>query len=135
MESLTDLGLIDDDTELSEIDQSDRTKIQDKMLSPDQLDAAKFPTISAELVGLKPAKGRIGKIQQTHTASVEFTIHGTKKLVECPAAIEMSGEIIKTWVVADLKFTDFGMEPISAVLGTIRNKDEFRVVVRLIASK
>lgn len=111
--------------------EGDLAKIRKAMLSSEQLDLAGHPTLRARLLAVREAPSKLGGVAFTHAVDVAWTIRGVT--VERPAAArweESAGAVILE-AVGTLRFTDFGIEPYSAVLGAVRNADEFHVYLRL----
>jgi polyisoprenoid-binding protein YceI len=132
---LTEAGLLSKDVELSEVSAGQREDIEKELRGSGQLNGEKFPKVEIKLLGLSAAAGQIGKIAATHRARMEVSVHGVTKEVDMPARIQPVGNDLNVTVSGPLKFTDFGIEPISAMLGAIKNKDEFALFVHLVAKK
>ncbi|MBX7258562.1 MAG: YceI family protein [Candidatus Hydrogenedentes bacterium] len=117
----------------SPLDDSDRATIKEHMLAPNQLDGAKYPEIKAELVGIEPKSSSWGKREFGYAATMKVTIHG--KTVERGFAsdISLKDGVLKVEGVARFEFTEFGIPPYSAFLGTVKNKNAFEIYVNLTA--
>ena len=121
------LGILEEP--FQEMSEKDRQTVREHMLAEDQLDARNYPEISAELKALHPITARHGQTQFKYQAVVALSVHG--KTVERPVAanIEFNGGKVHVTAVGTYRFTDFGIRPYSAFLGSIRNKDEFHIFV------
>ena len=112
-----------------EVSEKDRAKIREHMLDEGQLDAQRFPEISAELKSITEKKSDTGGKGLGYEVSVALTAHG--KTVERPflVNIEQTGDTARVKGFGSFKFTDFGIKPFSAFLGAVRNQDLFHVFV------
>lgn len=129
---LAELGLLD--AGLPPVDEGDRAKVRAAMLGDDQLDGARFPTVTAELVGLARRGGGEGaRVALGWDATVRLTVHGKTVEKTVPARWELSDGELHAEAVAEARFTEFGIEPYSAFLGAVRNADLFHFVVEIVA--
>ncbi|GMV94265.1 MAG: hypothetical protein AMXMBFR82_40430 [Candidatus Hydrogenedentota bacterium] len=119
------------DTPFSEIDESDRTTIEEHMLAEGQLDAEQFPEIKVELVSIESAQSIHGEKTFNHAATIRFTVHGKTVERAMPANIELTEDTLRVEAIGQFRFTEFGIEPYSAFLGAVKNKDEFDVYVHI----
>ncbi len=112
--------------------ESDRAKIRRAMLSEEQLDLASHPTLEVRLVAVREEPATVGDVAFTHAVDVAWTIRGVE--VQRPAAArwEEKEGVVMIEAVGALRFTDFVIQPYSAVLGAVRNQDEFHVYLRLV---
>ena len=105
------------------ISDSTRREIQNTMLGPTQVDAARFPTIElhaqAEIPGNAPGSLWV---------DAELTLHGVTRRVEFPVVWSQNGDSLRVKGKAKLHLRDFNIEPISRGLGTVKVKNEFAVV-------
>jgi hypothetical protein len=118
-------------SKLSPVRPSDRNSITESMLGPEQLDAETYPTISAELVVIEEAKTTVGNMRFSRQALVRVTIHG--QTVERKVPIDIIWEEDRMFVQAlgAFTFTEFGITPYSAMLGAVKNQDQFHIFVHL----
>lgn len=129
---LRELGLLD--AELPAVDEGDRGKVREAMLDDDQLDGTRFPTVTAELVGLARRGGGEGaRVALGWDATVRLTVRGRTVERRVPARWELVDGELRAEAVAEARFTEFGIEPYSAFLGAVRNADLFHFVVELVA--
>jgi YceI-like domain len=125
------------------LSESDRKKITDNMLDKSQLNAQQFPSIQAKIVSLKKAEGELvtahkGGSKATsanYSAEVSFEIKGKTVVKTVPAKVQLTGSELKVTTVVPLSFTEFGIKPYSALLGAIRNGNNFHLVVDFVAEK
>ena len=118
-------------TGFSQIDESDRSDIRESMLDEGQLNAAKFPTITAKITALKTHTATVGEVSATHIADLQVTIHGTTVSREIPCRIQKQAGGIEVIAKGQFKFTEFQIEPFSALFGAIGNQDAFDVFVAI----
>ncbi len=106
---------------------SRRGKVQANMLGPQVLDVAKFPTIvyRADSVRISPQPPKAGSPSSLWTIEGSLTLHGQTHPVVVSAerldARRFTGSAI-------VKQTAFGITPIKVAAGSVRVKDDVRVV-------
>ena len=129
---LKQLGILDQ--AFSEVADKDRRKIRKSMLGDDQLDAAKFPRISARVTAVEEQAATHGKVTFPFLAQLTLMVHG--KSVEKPVAVRFHSAdgVLSVEAVGTFRFSDFGIEPFSAFFGAVRNEDEFHVYLNLKAT-
>jgi len=133
-ERLVELGALAGEG-LAAVPEKDRPKVREAMLSPGQLDAARFPEIRAELLALARRAGPGGaRVALGWTARVRLTVRGKSIDRELAARwqIDESGELVAE-ALGEARFTELGIEPYSTLLGAIRNDDRFHLFVALAA--
>lgn len=113
------------DEAYGELTEKDRKKIRESMLDKGQLHAKKFAEIKAEMVELKAEPQTVGKVEFSHTMTVDMTIKGNTQRLTFAAnlAENEAGNTVLT-ALAKAKFSDFGIKPYSAFLGAVANADE-----------
>lgn len=111
-----------------ELDEDDRADIRKNMLADDQLDANNHPEI-----GMKATYCRLGA--NALTLEGKLSIRGVTRGVK--ARLERSdvndGQVRLKGSIP-IRATDFGFEPYSAALGSLKNRDEMRIHIELVAS-
>lgn len=117
----------------SKLSLKDRNEVRDTMLSERQLDSDKHPEIAGKLVSINAEPTTQGNVQFTHKATIILTIHGKTLQREIPVRVQRTEDTLKVEATGAFKFTDFGIEPYSALFGTVRNKDEFHLYVNFTA--
>jgi hypothetical protein len=121
---------------LPPVDDDDRAEIRAAMLAADQLFADRFPELRAELVSLVRRGGGEGaRVALGWDARIRVTLRGETVETAAPARFEVDGETLTAELVAQLRFTDFRIEPYSGVLGTVRVADPFHLYVELVAAR
>jgi len=139
-ERLTLLGALTEPFE--PVDDDDREKIRASMLAPKQLFAERYPEVKAELVSLAPrgagggaasarvALGWNAKVRiEVRGVAIETTVPVRFEVVDGPSGRELHGELL-----GELRFTEFGIEPYSALLGAVKVADLFHLWVDLVAT-
>lgn len=120
-------GLLDEPFE--EVSDKDRGKIRESMLGKKQLDAESHPKIRASLTGLTPEEGEAGGLQTSWRGELSFEVLGQTVVKPVAAAVAWNDGRLEVEAVAAFAFSDFGIKPFSAVLGAVKNRDEFHVYV------
>ena len=122
------LGLVDG---LGAPDGSDRRDIRDTMLSDDQLDGERYPIISARLLRIVTAPRTIGTVEFEYAAEVEVVIHDEAIRREVAVRLAVDGDELSIEAIGEFTFEEFGIEPYSAFLGSVKNKNEFFIYLNL----
>jgi len=114
---------------LKKLDSDDVKKINEHMLGTDQLDVENYPDIMFEFRNIKQSGN--GKYEVIGN----FSLHGVTHKVNFTAHIDVTGN--KLFASGSFKFkqSDYGIEPYSIALGTIKNKDIMEVVFIITAVK
>lgn len=122
------------DRAFSRVSDADRSKIRTAMLAPGQLDAERFPTISARAVvsGRRHAEGD-GGLPFAYNVRLMLEIRDRGVEREAAARYEYRDGRLEIEALASFRFTEFGIKPYSAFLGAVRNRDRFHVYVRIVA--
>lgn len=98
----------------------DRREIWQTMEGPGQLDAARYPEIVWRLDGLnRSASG--------YELRGSFTLHGVTRAVVWPTRVEIQDGRVRVWGQAEMRLTEFGIQPIRRALGTVRVRDQFEL--------
>ncbi len=129
---LAQLGILDQP--FAALSAGNQAKVQKAMLSDKQLAGEQFPQLGARLLALAPGTAKVGDTDFSHTATLELTVRG--KSVQKPLAVRFTATdaALSIEAVGTFRFTDFGIEPYSAMLGAVKNQDEFHVFVQLAAT-
>ncbi len=88
----------------------------------------KFPQIKAKLLQVTQ-NGNSGNVQ------LELTIAGKTQKIADDFQLTADNGTIKIEGILDLKMTDFGIQPPTAMLGTIKTGDEIKVEYKLVYNK
>ena len=108
-------------------DEGDRADIKEHMFAPDQLDAAKYPTISFKSTKCEGTGGSI-KVMGN------FTLRGVSKPVTVPMTLSADGAKFTAKGTLKLKGSDFGMKPFEALLGQLKNADELSFTIDVVGA-
>lgn len=106
---------------------STRQEIQSTMQGPTQLDVKRHPSIE-----LRARSVRTGKTPSTLQLETDLSLHGVTRTVEFPVEWTQDGDRLVVRGKARLRLRDFGIEPISKGLGTVKVKNEFEVVYNMV---
>ena len=114
--------------ETAEVGEADRKKIAANMLGDEQLDAAKFPTISFGSTAVtKNEKGQL-------VLAGQLTLHGVTRPVSLTVTIAVKDNQLVGDGKLRFKTSDFGVKPYSTGLGTVRNRDEVELALHLVGA-
>jgi len=101
-----------------------REATRDNMLGASVLDAENFPVIHIRSVAIKgPDWGP--------DMTVRISLHGVSRDVTVPVAVHHGGNRLWITGVMELRQTDFGITPFSAMGGGLRVQDRLRVRFRI----
>jgi polyisoprenoid-binding protein YceI len=123
---LLELGILDDSYD--EMSGEDRESVRASMLAQDQLDVASYPVIEVEALELHGSGN--GEFPWTITGAL--TVRGERAEVSLQARMEHEDERVQIEAHGPLRFTDLGIDPYSAFLGTVRNRDQFHLYLNLV---
>ncbi len=109
------------------IDEGDRKTIRENMLDADQLDAERYPTIT-----LQSTRCRFERT--TLSLQARLTLRGKTRSVrlELERVVAPDGRTVLVGTLP-IKGTDYGLEPYSAGLGSLKNADEMTIHLELYA--
>lgn len=111
------------------VPEKDRKKVLENMIGDEQLDAAKFPSIT--FVVSKVYREDSGALQ----CLGKLTLHGVTKELLFPIKVKTGDRQVEGDAQVRFKTSDFGVKPYSAALGLIRNKDEVELVVHVVLKR
>lgn len=111
------------------VPENDRKKVKENMLGAEQLDAAKFPSITFKVA--KVYREESGVLQ----CLGKLTLHGVTKELLFPITVKSAEGRVEGDASVRIKTSDFGVKPYSAALGLIRNKDEVELVVHVVLAR
>jgi polyisoprenoid-binding protein YceI len=99
------------------------------MRSPGQLDVARFRSI-------RFASSRVARQPDgQYAVTGELTIRGVTREVRFPARVTLEGLLLRGRATLTIAQSSFGYQPYSALLGTIKNKDEVILYIDLVATR
>ncbi len=105
------------------ISDSTRDEIQTTMRGATQLDVARYPFIDLVSQSLERGTEPHGMLLKS-----DLSLHGVTRTIEFPVVVSDNGGVLEVKGKAQLRLRDFGIEPISKGLGTVKVKNEFEVV-------
>lgn len=111
-----------------EISQGDRTEIRGNMLASDQLNANSYSTIDFESTSCAGDAGDEGIL----IVEGGLTIRGRTANVSIPVRFEINDGQFYAQASFDMNHSEFGMEPYSAFLGSVRNDDPLRFTLDVV---
>jgi polyisoprenoid-binding protein YceI len=106
----------------------DPPKVQEAMLGPQCLDAARYPEIRfvSTAVGSLPD----GSPGRRVLVRGRLTLHGVTREVPVEAQVQLEGDALSATGTFQIKQTDFGIQPFSKA-GVVKVKDELKLDFRL----
>jgi len=131
---LVELGALGEEG-LPPVPEKDGVKVREAMLGRSQLDAARHPTIAAELVSLERRGGEGQRTALGWTARVRLTVRGRSVERDLALRWSLDGDRLTAEGLGEARFTDFGIEPYSAFLGAVKNTDLFHLYVAFAADR
>ncbi len=123
------LGILDEP--FGKVPDKDREKIRKTMLGEDQLEQAKFPRIEGKLVAITAKPKKVGKVDFPKTLEILLTIHGKQVKAQLAGDLVLDGKKLTLDAVGELKFSQFGIKPYSAMMGMVSNQDPFHLIIHL----
>ncbi len=104
------------------LDPGKRAEVQQRMLGPEVLDAARFPDISFTSTAITSSG------PERWTVTGRLTIHGRSTEITFPV-VRANGRFTGTVAIRQ---RDFGIQPISIAGGTVKVKDEVRIQFEIV---
>jgi polyisoprenoid-binding protein YceI len=108
----------------------DAPKVQEKMVGPEVLDVARFPSITFRSTSVAGKEVRAGVYDLQVTG--DLALHGATRTMVLPLRVEVAAETLTASGKTVLRQTDFGMKPVS-VGGVVNVKNELGVDFRIVA--
>ncbi|HXB57272.1 MAG TPA: YceI family protein [Vicinamibacteria bacterium] len=109
----------------------DVPKVQERMVGPELLDVARFPSVtfrSTKIEGHEAGKG-VYDLQITG----ELMLHGFTRSTVVQARVEVAGDALTATGSFVLRHTDFGLTPVS-VAGVVKVKNEIAIEYKIQAA-
>ncbi len=107
----------------------DRRSVESTMLGPEQLDAARYPTIRFRLTRISPDGPDRWRV------TGEFSLHGIVRSITAPVTAQLNTETLHAFATFDILQSDFGIRPYAMFLGAVRNQDRVRISVDVTAQR
>jgi polyisoprenoid-binding protein YceI len=108
------------------LSESDRKSIADTIRSDQQLDAARFPTLSFKSTRVRALPDGRLEVQGA------LTIRGVSKVISIPVQVKAEGAAVRGEGKVTIKHSDFGFKPVSLLFGAIANADEVELRIKLV---
>jgi len=108
-------------------------RIQATMLGPRVLDVERYPTITFESSSVTVRDTGDGRLDLVVTGGL--TLHGVERRLDMPVQVTVGTGVLQATGTFTIKQTDFGIEPVTAGLGTVRVKDEMEVSLAIVARR
>ncbi len=105
-----------------QLSDSDRSSVQESMLSSGQLDGSKYPNMTFKSSSCSGSG-------ETIMVKGSLTIRGKAKEITVPMKISASATEFSAKGTFKAKHSDFGFTPFEALLGQLKNKDEMTFTV------
>jgi polyisoprenoid-binding protein YceI len=102
-----------------EVSDSQRAEIKGNMLSEGQLNADKYPNISFASTSCEVSGDKV-------LLNGNFSLRGQTNSVKIPVTISVD-DVLNIKGSFDVKATDYGFEPYSALFGAVANKDTMEI--------
>jgi polyisoprenoid-binding protein YceI len=132
--SLPTAGLVNDDPKLrkrfgvtGDVPEGDRKMILEHMQDEGQLDIAHFPTMQFSSTSTTGTGSKL-------VLNGKLTMHGVTRDISVPVDVTFTDTGVRGTGSVKLKTSDFGIEPYSAFLGAVKNKDGIVLHIDLVAT-
>jgi polyisoprenoid-binding protein YceI len=113
------------------VPEKDRKQVQETMQGAEVLNIREFPKILFHSTGLShPVK--TGK---DFTLRGRLNLHGVEKEISFPVQVHRENNLLHASGAVTFSQTDFGIKPVKAALGTVRVKDQIRVIFDFLAER
>ena len=109
---------------------TERQEVQDTMLGPQQIDASHFPSIELHSVSFDPVDH-----DTVWNLVANVKLHGVTRKVQFSLNCHENGNKLQIQGKRMFKLTDFNIQPYSAVLGTVKVKNDFLVTYDVILDR
>lgn len=127
-------ALINDDPKLrkrfgvtGDVPEGDRKMILEHMQDAGQLDVAHFPTMQFSSTSTTGSGSKL-------VLNGKLTIHGVTRDISLPVDVTFTDTTVRGTGSIKLKTSDFGIEPYSAFLGAVKNKDGIVLHIDLVGT-
>jgi len=107
---------------------SDIKGTTEHMLGADCLDAEKYPDVTVQSVSVGGSEAKAG-------LTLRITLHGTARDIKVPVTVDKQGDDLSASGDFELKQSEFGMKPYSALGGSLQVADALKVHFKILARK
>jgi polyisoprenoid-binding protein YceI len=108
----------------------DAPKVQEAMLGPKVLDAARFPAITFESTTVAGTRSSAGAYQLTVGGAL--TLHGVTRPVTLPLVVKAGADGLEASGRMTIRQSDYGIDPVS-VAGVVKVKNELSIEYTIVA--
>ncbi|BBM82439.1 hypothetical protein [Candidatus Uabimicrobium amorphum] len=115
----------------TKLSDSDRKKVRTNMLSSSQLDSKNHTYIKAKVLQIIDKETQVGERKFNKLIKLSLTVKGKTITREIPGNMKLKNGTLFVEALGKYKFTEFGITPYSALLGAIRNSDDFHLYVNM----
>jgi polyisoprenoid-binding protein YceI len=98
------------------------------MLGADSLDVDKYPEVTIQSVAVSGEESRA-------EMTVRIKLHGTARDIKVPVTIAKDGDKLTTSGDFELRQSEFGIKPYSALGGALQVADALKVHFKIVSSK
>ena len=109
----------------------DVPKVQERMVGPELLDVARFPSVTFRSTKIEGREVRQGVYELQITG--QLTLHGFSRSTVVQARVEVAGEALTATGSFVVRHTDFGLSPVS-VAGVVKVKNEIVIDYKIQAA-
>lgn len=110
-----------------DLEEDARNEVGQHMRDKGQLDVANYPNITFVSTKVTSNGG------EKYTIEGDFTLHGVTKRISFPATVKIKDNVLVGDAAFDIKQTDYGIEPYSAFLGAVKNKNVVSLKLHLVS--
>jgi polyisoprenoid-binding protein YceI len=108
---------------------ADKAKVEEQVRGPDVLDAARYPEVRLAVTGVELGSSAQGSGMTPVTLIGTFHLHGRSSPVRIPLVVGWSAEGFEARGQARFKQSDFGIQPLSKMLGAVAVRDDVLVEI------
>jgi len=116
----------------NDISEKDRQEI-DRRMHEEVLETDSYPEIVYECSRVSASK--IGEGQYWIALNGQLTVHGTTRTQPVSARASLIGDMLRATGEVSIRQSDYGIQPVSAVGGTIKLKDDLKLSFDISARK
>lgn len=109
----------------------DVPKVQARMIGPELLDVARFPTITFRSTKVEGRSA--GAESYDLRVTGELALHGVTRSITLPLRVTVSADALRASGTLVVRQTDYGLSPVS-VAGVVKVKDELSIDFTIVAA-
>jgi polyisoprenoid-binding protein YceI len=128
-----DLAIVADSlTLVDKVSDDDRKEIEGSMKQK-VLETSKFPKIAFRTTSVTVASS--GEASSHLGVVGDLWLHGVGHSVTIPVTVVQKGDSLRATGAVKIRQTDYGITPVTAVVGTVRVKDEVTISFDIVATR